>query len=101
MNVGKKIDLYIREKGMSRRELAQKSGISEAAISRYINGTRQPKAVSLNAIAKALDVPISEFLGTKASIAEDVEGAIQLIARNAKDITTEQKKQIINVILGV
>ena len=101
MSIGRRIELLLVEKGMSRKELSQKSGISEAAISRYINGSRQPKTVCLNAIADALNVPINDLLETKAFVSDDLDEAIKLIARNSSDITFEQKKEIINALLGV
>lgn len=101
MNIGNKINLLLREKGITRKELSIKSGISEAAICRYINGSREPKTVCLNAIAEALDVPIKDLLGTNGVITDDLDSAVKLVARNAKEITLEQKKQIINALLGV
>lgn len=101
MSVGNRINLILKEKGMSRKELSIKSGISEAAICRYINGSREPKTICLNAIAEALDVTIKDLIGTNGLVSDDLDNAIRLVARNAKEITTEQKKRIIDALLGV
>ena len=100
MDVGKKIEILLKKKGMTRKELSEKSGISEAAISRYINGSREPKTVCLNSIAESLEVPLSELVDGKSYVSDDMDEAVKFIARNANDITSEQKKMIINALLG-
>lgn len=47
---------------MSGRKLAEVSGISDDAISRYINGTRTPSAYNLVRLAKALNCSLDELL---------------------------------------
>lgn len=42
-------------------ELAQRSGISERALHRYLNGTRDIKSEDLQAISEALGVPVEEM----------------------------------------
>ena len=46
---------------MTQRELANKIGITEVTLSRYITGKRIPKAPLIVKMAKALDVPV-EYL---------------------------------------
>ena len=101
MHAGEKIKNKLIEKGISRKQLSEMTGISEAAICRYINGTREPKIICLNSIANALDVPISYFIDCDTSFDGDLEDAISLIARNAKTISLEQKKRIINALMGL
>ena len=47
---------------MTQRELADKIGISEVTLSRYITGKRMPKAPLIVKIAKALDVPVEHLI---------------------------------------
>ena len=66
---------YVREKrnekGMSQRELANASGISNAEISRLESGKRKASSPAvLKAIAKALNVPVETLL-EKAGIIEE------------------------------
>ena len=57
----KNIKDILDEKGMSQRELADKVGITEVSLSRYINGNRVPKApIALN-IARVLGVDVNEL----------------------------------------
>ena len=65
MDIGKKILRIMKEKEMSQKQLIAASGITEAAISKYINGEREPRITFLKRIADALDVPADEFLYEK------------------------------------
>lgn len=55
-----------KEAGMTQLELSQKSGISQADISRLENGSRNPSIALLQRIAKALDATLRiEFIPNK------------------------------------
>ena len=43
-----KLKRLMRERRISQRDLAGMSGVTEAAMSRYIAGTRQPKSETLS-----------------------------------------------------
>lgn len=57
------IRYILRERGMSQLELANKSGLTAAAVSRYCSGARTPNLESLLAICEALDVSPNDMLG--------------------------------------
>lgn len=46
------------EREMTAADIARKTGMTQASLSRYINGKRIPKINSVIKIAKALNVPI-------------------------------------------
>lgn len=46
------------EREMTAADIARKTGMTQAALSRYINGKRTPNLNSVIKIAKALNVPI-------------------------------------------
>lgn len=98
--VGERIQLLLEARNMTRRQLAEASGLTEAAISRYITGARTPKSISLSAIAKALDVTSDELLGNVTNSSDEVDDAIRLVARNAGSVTTSQKRFLINALIG-
>lgn len=50
------------EREMTAADIARKSGMTQAALSRYINGKRTPNLNSVIKIAKALNVPIELLL---------------------------------------
>jgi len=66
-SVGKAIELSRRYQDKSRRELAEKSGISYSYLSEIETGKKGPSAEALLAIAEALDLAPSELLGTAES----------------------------------
>lgn len=50
------------EREMTAADISRKTGITQATLSRYINGKRIPKINSVIKIAKALNVPIELLL---------------------------------------
>ena len=100
MEIGERIQSLMETRGMTRKQLAEASGLTEAAISRYITGARHPKSISLSAIAKALDVTTDELLGNVVDSIDEVDDAIRLVARNADSISKEQKRFLINALIG-
>lgn len=53
----------LERRGMTQRELAEKLGITEVSVSRYMSGDRTPKATILAEIAEILHVSI-DYLAT-------------------------------------
>lgn len=58
MDVGKKIKRFRTAQGLSQKELAQRSGMSEPAIRNYELGNRTPSDKQLEKIAGALGISI-------------------------------------------
>lgn len=59
---GDRIREMLKNKGMTQRELAEKAGITEASISRYINDKRIPKITFVRKIADALGTTIDYLI---------------------------------------
>ena len=100
-DLGGRIQDLMREKDMSRKQLCEKTHITEAALSRYINGQREPRSVTLAAIANALGVSLDELLGSPAASADDLEDAVKLVARSTDRISEEQKLALLKALLGL
>lgn len=62
-NISKRLSLLIDYLGISQRELAQRSGLTESAMCHYIKGDRVPHADALIKIAKATGVRTDWLLG--------------------------------------
>ncbi|BAH06810.1 hypothetical protein CKR_1759 [Clostridium kluyveri NBRC 12016] len=62
MKVGKNIRNIRIQKNITQEELAEITGIEQSIISRYENGIIIPPIPKLEAISKALEVPISKLL---------------------------------------
>lgn len=56
--IAKNISYYMQLKNLKQKELADLVGITESAISRYLQGNREPKVTVLSKIADVLDVTI-------------------------------------------
>lgn len=52
-----------KKQNISRKDLANKVGISEVSITRYENGDRRPTVDVLPKYAEALDCSIEELIG--------------------------------------
>lgn len=94
--VGAKINAILKSKNMTQRDLAEKTGISESSISRYISGTGL-HVDSLAKIAAALDIDIDIFLDSKSepktiypNTVEQLKACAQNIIDNADIIIADE-----------
>ena len=55
-----KIAEYLKRRGMSQRELAEKVHCTEVSMSRYVSGKREPKATMAIQIAQALNADVHD-----------------------------------------
>lgn len=62
IDVGKMIAKIRLERGYSQYQLAEKLNMSKQAISNYENGKREPNYMALEAIADALNVPMTMLI---------------------------------------
>ena len=91
--VGRRLGALLAEKEMSQKELAAKTGLTPAAISRYVNGAREPRPITIAAIARALNVAPEVITGNNDQ--KETDDAIRLIARNAHSLSEEQRAELI------
>lgn len=85
--------------GMSQKELARKAGTTEVTISRYIKGTRIPKATMLQKISKALGTTPDHLLGIK-ELEDSIYKRIKAeIKEQCKHWTKSQKISLIVSIM--
>ena len=59
----KRMKLMIENLGITQKDFSEMTGITEAAICRYLQGTRIPNAGTLIAIARTTNVSIDWLLG--------------------------------------
>ena len=92
--LGKRISEMLQEQGIQQKELAER-----IAMSRYINGTREPKPDVIANMATALHTTSDYLLGIKN---DDLEyhQVRRMIARNASSMTKEEKMALISVLFG-
>lgn len=98
--IGTRLRELLQMRHMTQKELAARSGVTEAAVSRYLKDERQPRAITVASLARALGVDPSDIIRTSNDTVDELEGAIRLIARNAGALTQEQRAQLISSIIS-
>lgn len=97
-----KVKELMKTQNMTQKDLSIKSGITEASISRYLNGERTPRIDIIINFAKALKVDV-DFLISEDEEMKDFEKSYTecrtILARNAKNLTAEEKNELISIIL--
>ena len=63
-DISKNIKKAAKEKNLSQKDIANITGLTESAVSRYFNGSRTPNADALNKIAMALGTSSAALLGS-------------------------------------
>lgn len=61
--IGRNIRKFITYRGMRQQDVADQSGITQAMLSRYINGTSMPGLDKVYKLAGVLECEISDLLG--------------------------------------
>ena len=98
-DLGLRIATVLQRKGTTQKELAQRIGVTEAVISRYISGDREPKPEILASIATALHTTSDFLLGIENE--EFSHPRIRrMIARNASSMSEQEKKELIDALFG-
>lgn len=81
MNIGAKIKQIRIEKGLTQDDLAEATGITKTAISRYELGQRQPSVNQLNAIADALEVWVFDLVNLSPEKQVEMRQSTNTLAR--------------------
>ena len=97
--LGGRLQQLMTEKGFTQRELAGMVGVTDSAMSRYINDEREPKAEVLANMATALNTT-SDFLISGKTSSDDFAEIYRLVARSASSMTDEEKVKLAKAILG-
>lgn len=97
--LGFRIANVLQKRGMTQKELAENIGVTEAVISRYVSGDREPKPDTLANMATALHTTSDFLLGIECD-EFDHPRIRRLIARNASSMTEQEKRELINALFG-
>jgi XRE family transcriptional regulator, aerobic/anaerobic benzoate catabolism transcriptional regulator len=79
--VGQLVRLGRAKRGITRRELAEESEISERYLAQIEGGLGNPSVIVLKAIAEAIDVPIIELLPRTSARSKALTRILDLLAR--------------------
>jgi transcriptional regulator with XRE-family HTH domain len=97
--LGDRISELLKKRNISQKELATQIGVTEAAMSRYIAGTREPKPDVLANIATALHTTSDYLLGIE-NDDFNYNNVRRIIARNSSKMTEYEKKALIDALFG-
>ena len=93
-----RVKALMKEQGMTQRELARRSGLTEASVCKYLSGARTPQAEAVVLLAKALGTTSDYLLGIKRdeeSIYLDLE---KQILENKESLTPEERMRLIMLL---
>ncbi|MEQ2536661.1 helix-turn-helix domain-containing protein [Coprococcus comes] len=90
---GNKLAALLKERGMSQKELAEAACLTPASVSRYVNGEREPRVLTVAALADVLGVKPSDIIGT--SDEQEMDTAVSFIVRNIDKLTETQRVELI------
>lgn len=97
--LGKRLLSQMKKQGISQRQLADRLNTTEASLSRYVNGDREPKADMLANIATALHTTSDFLLGIEKDDF-DFPKVERLLARNSATMSEKQKRALISALFG-
>lgn len=96
---GDRLQGLLRDQGVTQKDLAIRIGTTEATISRYVSGDREPKADVLANIATALHTTSDYLLGIERD-EFDFPKIKRMIARNASEMTAQERKALLSALFG-
>lgn len=97
MTIGERIKKARLDKGYTQEQLAQMIGVAKSTLTGYEKGNREPDAMKINALAKALDVTGDYILDTGFSPGLTPEA---LAVARAYDKLSDYSKAIIDCVIA-
>lgn len=94
----KRLQSLLEEKDIKQKELAQKVGVSEVTISRYLNGDRTPRMDVVVKISKELGVTTDYLLGENDIKYQEESEGVKLAKQ--QDFEFENPEDALKFILG-
>lgn len=87
---------------ITQRQLASMVEVTEASMSRYVKGEREPRMNVVANIATALQTTLDYLLGrdVEHEATFDFTNVKRIIARSASSMTAEQKTELINALFA-
>lgn len=97
---GERLLSLLKKQGVTQKELAERINSTEATLSRYVSGDREPKAEVLANIATALHTTSDFLLGIEKDDDYDFHKVERLLARNSSKMTEKEKRALISALFG-
>ncbi|MDD5868314.1 MAG: helix-turn-helix transcriptional regulator [Succinatimonas sp.] len=98
--LGIKLVKLLKNIKMTQKDFANKLDVTESALSRYIKGDREPRMELLIKMANELGTTVDYLLDNENN--DDSFPQIEsLIARNASNLTPEQKQKLLKILINI
>lgn len=97
-NLARILMQHKRECGLSFENLAQKLGLGKTSTVNYCNGTGNPRMDTIQRVADALNVPITEIVSDPLPGQEQAE-TISLAAKAISGLEPERRKRAVQLFL--
>lgn len=97
--IGKKIKILRKVRGLTQEQLAEKLEVGRATVSNYEIGRREPRLNELERIAKALGVGL-DYFGVQQSDITDLIARAKLLF-NDTNITPAEKEKAYKEIMKI
>lgn len=88
-----RITALMKQKDLRQKDLAAKAGVTESAMSYYVNGSRIPRSDVLSRIAKELDTTADYLLGNTDVISGSENKDLLYLQRNLSKLDPERLKK--------
>src|SRR5882724_9243759 len=103
MNIGTTIRGYRLQKGMSQGDIEKRTGLLRCYLSRVENGHTVPSLETLQKIAQALDLPLSQFFAdetvgkemTSLNLSEDEIRFLTQIQRYSSNLSESDRRLLL------
>lgn len=100
MEMRERIRMLLDKNGMTQADLARKTDVAETTVSRYLNGSRRPKAPFLRKVADLFGVSMFWLVYGDEEKNEGYGAVRGIVARNAGTMTNEQKCELVQIIMS-
>ena len=95
---GERVEKIRKTLGLTQIELEHQCALNEGYLSHIENGHKNPSLETLNKIADGLGISLSELLKEDAFEYSELDADICLIIHNAKKLTHESRRDIVEII---
>lgn len=96
--LNRRIKALMEERGMNQKELASRSGLTEASVSKYLSGARKPQLEAIIALAKALDTDADYLLGIQKESSSTYKDIEKMIREKKASLTPEERMRLIMLL---
>ena len=98
MTIGDKIFALLKERGMSQKDFAKRTGIAESTISDWKRKHLNPGADKLAVISKVLDVPVNLLISDQDRLQDYVTSETDLLVERYQRLSPELKARLISYL---